>query len=177
MSDQYIGEIRIVPFGYAPYGWAMCNGQILPINTNSALFSLLGTYYGGDGISTFGLPNLIGRAAMAYGNGNNLTPRAIGEIDGSPAVELTPDQLGAHTHVMNGNNATASSSSPDGAVVAIPATGPREPNALYNPAPADTGIAAASLSLAGSSQAHDNMQPYLTLNFIIALNGAFPPRS
>src|SRR5271168_4691596 len=123
MSDQYLGEIRVVGFTFAPYGWALCNGQILSIAQNTALFSLLGTFYGGNGTSTFALPNLQGSAPMHLGNGAGLTPRVIGETGGEQAVTLLQTQLPAHTHAAGCQNAVGTQGGPGGNVWAAEARG------------------------------------------------------
>ena len=177
MSDNFLGEIRIVPFNFAPTGWAFCDGQILPISQNTALFSLLGTQYGGDGQSTFALPNLQGQVPMDYGNGPGLTPRSIGESGGTTTVTLTALQSPAHAHGMNASSDAATSVSPSGALLAVPVQAdPRFPSTLYATATASDAMLAGSAQATGGGQAHNNMQPYLTLNFVIALQGIFPSR-
>lgn len=183
MSDQFVGEIRIVPFNFAPVGWAFCNGQILPISQNTALFSLLGTYYGGNGTSTFGLPNLQGSVPLhvgGSGQGPGLSPYALGQTGGETAVTLQQSQLPAHTHALQGSTATATATTPGPTMaLATPPGNPRHPSTLYKPGAVTTPVPLDSSALApmGSSQPHNNMQPYLTLNFIIALQGIYPPRS
>lgn len=172
MSDQFLGEIRMFGCDYAPRDWAFCDGGLLPIRQNTPLFSLLGTVYGGDGTTTFGLPNLQGRVPIAVGQGPGLTERALGEADGAATVTLTAAQTPAHTHQMSANNANAADTnvpSPN-ATLAVSAGG-----TLYQAA-ANTMLASTALTPAGGDQAHDNLQPYLATNFCIALNGVFPPR-
>lgn len=169
MSDPFVAEIRIFGFNFAPKGWAFCNGQLMPISQNTALFSLLGTYYGGDGKSTFALPDMQGNSPMFWGQGPGLTDRFLGEIGGSETVTLLQSEIPNHVHTINTLTDSGIQSSPAGALSA------RAP--LYS-----TGQASAvamsfnALSMAGGSQPHNNMQPYLTLNFCIALQGIFPPR-
>jgi microcystin-dependent protein len=176
MSSPFVAEIRIFGFQFAPKGWALCNGQIMPISQNTALFSLLGTTYGGDGKSTFALPNLQGNAAMQPGQGNGLSLRDLGETGGSPNVTLIQSELPFHDHFMtawasdlgnllgpNGNVTSILCRSANGAVF----------NASVNTV---TQMAPQALAPAGGGLPHNNMQPYLTLNFCIALQGVFPPR-
>lgn len=173
MADPYIGEIRIFAGNFAPRGWAFCNGQLLSIAQNTVLFSLLGTYYGGDGRTTFALPNLQGAAPMHQGAGPGLTPRTIGETGGEDSVTLLASEMPAHTHTVSGSSSSGSQADPTNAVWG---TGGRGKPAAYN-ATGDTTMNAQSLALAGSSQPHNNRQPYLALSFIIAMEGLFPPRS
>jgi microcystin-dependent protein len=174
MADQFLGEIRVVGFNFAPLGWALCNGQVLPISQNTALFSLLGTYYGGNGTSTFALPNLQGNAPMHQGNGAGLTPRVIGEVGGETSVTLLTQQMPAHTHAAM-NASTSNAAAPTNAVFGGGGRG-KEP--AYAPMSGSTALMnAPAIGITGSSQPHNNMSPYLTLNFIIALQGIYPPRS
>jgi microcystin-dependent protein len=176
MSDQYVGEIRIVPFNFAPVGWAMCNGQILPISQNVALFSLLGTQFGGNGTSNFALPNFQGNAPMNQGAGIGLTPRVMGETGGEQNVTLLVTEMPAHTHAVQ--VATASNSGTPGSTT-IFGGGGRGKESAYAPAASANAVllSAQAVASAGGSLPHNNMSPYLTLNFIIALQGVFPPRS
>jgi microcystin-dependent protein len=172
MSDPFVAEIRIVGFNFAPTGWAMCNGQLLPISQNTALFSLLGTFYGGDGKSTFALPNFQGSAPMNQGQGNGLSPRFIGEQSGSQTVTLLTSEMPSHPHnamgrSILGNNVSPAVSNWAGSSIARPYLPDPSVNTQANPL---------ALSLTGGSQPHNNMPPYLTLNFIIAMQGVFPPR-
>lgn len=173
MADPFVAEIRIVPFNFAPKGWAFCNGQILPLSQNTALFSLLGTTYGGDGRSNFALPDLQGRAPMQPGQGPGLSLRDLGESGGSETVTLLESEIPAHTHALRASTFPAQSADPTGAVLARTVGG-----AVYNP---DTGnqvpMAPEAVATVGGSLPHNNLQPYLTLNFAIALQGVFPPRS
>jgi microcystin-dependent protein len=171
MSEPFVAEIRIFGFNFAPVGWAQCNGQLLPISQATAVFSLLGTYYGGDGRSTFGLPNLQGSAPMHWGNGPGLTPRSIGETGGESTVALTSTQMPQHTHTVNCNTADGDDYGPPGNVWAPDAAG----NNLYA-ASSNGQMAAAAIAAQGGGQAHNNLQPYQVLNFCIALQGVFPSR-
>ncbi len=172
MSDQFLAEIRIFPFNFAPKGWAFCNGQILPISQNTALFSLLGTTYGGDGKSTFALPNLQGNAPMHPGQGQGLSLRDLGEEGGSESVTLLVSEIPVHTHsLMADSSDPAESNDPTGNVMCRSKNG----NA-YTTDIKLTQMAFQGLPPAGGSLPHNNMQPYLTLNFCIALQGVFPPR-
>ncbi len=174
MSNPYVGEIRVVGFNFAPFGWALCNGQILAISQNTALFSLLGTFYGGDGKSTFALPNLQGLAPMHQGSGVSLTPRNIGETGGETAVTLLSTQIPSHTHVAQ--SAVASTSSAP-APNTIFGGGGRGKEPAYAPAGTPAAMSAQAVGTAGGNGPHNNMPPYVTLNFIIALQGVYPPRS
>jgi microcystin-dependent protein len=171
MADPFVAEIRIFGFNFAPKGWAFCNGQLLPISQNTALFSLLGTTYGGDGKSTFALPNLQGNAPMHPGQGPGLSQHDLGEMGGSNSVTLLDSEMPSHTHTMRG--------SLDDADVAIPQPTRSLAKAsanLYSPNGGTSPLAGQALAFAGGSLPHNNMQPYLTLNFCIALQGVFPPR-
>ncbi len=174
MADQFVGEIRVVGFNFAPVGWALCNGQVLPISQNTALFSLLGTQYGGDGRTTFALPNLQGYAPMDQGSGPGLTPRTIGETSGETSVTLLLSEIPSHTHSAT----NAASSNADAPTNAIFGGGGRGKQPAYAPPSASTApMNGQAIGLAGGNQPHNNMPPYLTMNFIIALQGIFPPRS
>ena len=173
MADPFVAEIRIYPFNFAPRGWAFCNGQLLPISQNTALFSLLGTYYGGDGRSTFGLPNLQSRAVMHPGQGPGLSLRGLGETGGSDTVTLLQSQIPSHTHALVASNEIGEDRKAVGEAMARSTGGP-----LYGLVPATpVALAPEAVGPAGSSQPHNNLLPYLTLNFCIALQGVFPPRS
>ena len=176
-GDQpFVGEIVCFPFNFAPKGWAMAQGQLLSISQNTALFSLLGTNYGGDGKSTFALPDLRGRSAINAGQGPGLTPSAVGDTGGSESVTLTAANLPTHTHTFAPPAATGAGTlvSPANAVPAVVAG----TNLYTTPASAGTAAMASGLtSVAGSSVAVNNMQPYLSLNCAIALQGVFPPRN
>ncbi|KQZ26973.1 phage tail protein [Duganella sp. Root1480D1] len=173
MAERYIGEIRMFSGNFAPVGWAMCNGQLLPIAQNTALFSILGTTYGGDGKTTFALPNLRQRIPMHAGAGPGLTLRDLGEQGGAATSTLTALQMPSHSHGMSASNATASVQSPANALLAKPVT----VSAPYHDAAAMAPSPTGPLGAAGGNSPHNNLQPYLVLNFIIALSGIFPPRS
>ena len=173
MADPFVAEIRIVPFNFAPRGWAFCDGQLLPIAQNTALFALVGTTYGGDGRSTFALPDLRGRAPMHPGAGVGLSPHDLGERGGSETVALSEGELPGHSHAMMAQSGAASSKVPAGKVLAHPARGLTYAAPSANLVP----LANDALAPAGGQAAHNNMMPYLTLSFCIALQGIFPPRS
>jgi microcystin-dependent protein len=172
MADPFVAEIRVFPFNFAPKGWAWCDGQLLPLSQNTALFSLLGTVYGGDGKSTFALPNLQGSAAMAPGQGAGLSERFLGESSGEQSVTLLTSEIPVHTHTFSTGLRPSDSVNPGGVA---PGTG----NNMYVTANGATVQQAAiqALSSAGGSQPHNNMQPYLAMYFNIALQGVFPPRT
>ncbi|TFB75339.1 phage tail protein [Cryobacterium glaciale] len=174
MSDPFVGEIRIVPFNFAPKNWALCNGQLLPLSQNIALFSLLGTTYGGNGSSTFALPDLQGSIPMHQAQGPGLSWRQLGEKAGDDSVTLTEAQMPAHTHTIQATAAAGTVNSPSNAIWAEPRYG-RSTEKAYA-ASAGVTMSPAALSTAGSSQPHNNLPPYLVVNFIIALQGIFPPR-
>ena len=171
MSEPFFAEIRIFGFNFAPVGWATCDGQVLPIAQNQALFSLLGTTFGGNGRSTFALPNLAGSFAIGTGQGPGLTDRTLGDQGGSATVALSVAQMPQHTHGLSAAS-SASTTSPAGAALAP--TGNRAP--AYRSGGAIAAMAASSLAQAGQSQPHENRQPALALNFCIALQGIYPPR-
>lgn len=174
MADPFVAEIRIFPFNFAPKGWAFCDGQIMPLSQNTALFSLLGTTYGGDGKSTFALPNLQGSAAMHPGQGPGLSLHDLGEIGGSETVTLLQSEIPSHSHAMFAQNTpTSQLADPTGATFDRPASGNLFTTNLSSP----VNMAPEALAPAGGDQPHNNMQPYLTFNFCIALQGVFPPRS
>lgn len=174
MADPFLAEIRLYPFTFAPRGWAFCNGQLLPISQNTALFSLLVTTYGGDGRSTFALPDLQGRAPMHPRQGPGLSHRALGEMGGTETVTLTESQIPAHTHQLRAVNGVGSDDQPHSSAGLATPIGAR----TYRPgplAPAAT-MHASALAPAGGGHPHNNMQPYLTVNFCIALQGIYPSR-
>jgi microcystin-dependent protein len=172
MADPFVAEIRIFPFNFAPKGWAWCNGQLLPISQNTALFSLLGTTYGGDGKSTFALPNLQGSAPMHPGQGPGLSLYDLGEVGGSQTVSLIQSEIPAHIHQLRCTNVDGDQASPTGNTWGATPSG-------ANPyiAPSNGAMSPQALAIAGGNQPHNNMQPYLTFYFCIALQGVFPPRS
>lgn len=173
MADPFVAEIRIFPFNFPPKGWAFCDGQLLPLSQNTALFSLLGTTYGGDGASNFALPDLQGRAAMHPGQGPGLSQRDLGESGGEDTVTLLGSEMPAHAHAVRGNNALGDSPTPAGNTLARFGS----LNAYQQETVANlVAMAPEGLPPAGGSQPHNNLQPYLTLNFCIALQGVFPPR-
>lgn len=184
MSNPFVAEIRIVPFNFAPTGWAFCNGQLLPISQNTALFSLIGTFYGGDGKATFALPNLQGMAAMQQGQGPGLSQRVLGEAAGEQYVTLLTSEMPQHTHVLQATVTTGTSTTPSGNELALATAGASKtnPGNVVNYYSTDTGnlnvlLNPAATSGAGQNQPHNNLMPYVVLNYIIALQGVFPPRS
>jgi microcystin-dependent protein len=174
MADPFVAEIRIFPFNFAPKGWAFCDGQLLPISQNTALFSLLGTTYGGDGKSTFALPNLQGCAPMHPGQGPGLSLHDLGEIGGSETVTLLESEIPAHTHALRGSTDDADLLAPS----PVRSFGRSADGNAYQTLNAGLiPLAPQSLIPAGGNLPHNNMMPYLTLTFCIALQGVFPPRS
>jgi len=175
MADPFIAEVRIFPFNFAPTGWAFCNGQLLPISQNTALFSLLGTTYGGDGRTNFALPNLQGSVPMHPGQGPGLSQHDLGETGGVQTVTLLESEIPSHNHTVGAQN------SPLGGV-AVPSAGttlnrPASGNLFFAGSPTQVAMQSDAIQASGGGQPHNNMQPYLTLNFCIALQGVFPPRS
>jgi microcystin-dependent protein len=173
MADQFVAEIRMFAGNFAPLGWAFCNGQLLPISQNTALFSLLGTSYGGNGMSTFGLPNLQGSAPIGAGQGPGLSLRILGEVGGEPTVTLLSTQLPAHAHTPNAVAGGGTATSPAGAVWAS------QPGRTPPPAYAsnsNVNMAPGAIGSTGGGLPHNNMPPYQVLNFIIALQGIYPSR-
>jgi microcystin-dependent protein len=176
MADPFVAEIRIFPFNFAPRGWAFCNGQILPISQNTALFSLLGTTYGGNGQSTFALPNLQGSAAMHHGQGPGLSQRDLGEQSGTNTITLLVTEMPVHTHTVNGKVAGGIANPTD--MVWGTSSAAKVAANFYAPAaPAPVNMNAGALAVAGGSQPHNNLMPYNTLYFNIALQGVYPPRT
>lgn len=173
MADPFVAEIRIFPFNFAPRGWAWCNGQLLPISQNTALFSLLGTTYGGDGKSTFALPNLQGSAPMQPGQGPGLSLHDLGEVGGVETVTLLQSEMPQHNHTMRANSQDpADVQAPSPSVFLSLSSKGRG----YAPAAATTPMSPQTVAVTGGSQPHNNMMPYLTLYFNIAMQGVFPPR-
>jgi len=176
MASPFVAEIRIFAGNFAPTGWALCDGQLMPISQNTALFSLLGTTYGGDGKSTFGLPNLQGQGPMFWGQGPGLSNRDIGESGGSQNVTLLTSEIPAHTHQVQATAVAGTTSSPTDGIWAV-AGSRRAPTSLYSTtAAAGTTMSPQALATSGGGLPHNNMPPYLTLTFIIALQGVFPSR-
>lgn len=169
MADPFVAEIRIFPFNFAPKGWAFCNGQLLPISQNTALFSLLGTYYGGDGKSTFALPNLQGSVPVNTGQGQGLSEYFLGQQGGSETVTLLESEMPAHAHIMRAVEDDGGFLTPVNMYLAAG-------NSMYTTNAANTTMAFQELTPAGGSLPHNNMMPYLTLSFCIAMQGVFPPR-
>ena len=167
--DPFIGELRCFGFNFAPVGWALCNGQLLAIQSNTALFSLLGTMYGGNGQTTFALPDLRGRTSLAFGQGPGLTNRTQGELGGNETVTLTSATIPAHSHTVAASS-TPTSKNPSGAFPSVTAAG-----SSYG-TPGDLQMNAGMIAGGGSGQPHENMQPYLVLNWCIALEGVYPSR-
>jgi microcystin-dependent protein len=172
MADPFVAEIRIFPFNFAPKGWAWCDGQLMPLSQNTALFSLLGTTYGGNGKSNFALPDLQGRAPMHPGQGPGLSLHDLGETGGSETVTLLESEIPAHSHALRG--------SLDDGDLSIPSPARTLAKSLQANAYSTTatlgGMAPEALAPAGGDQPHNNLQPYLTFYFCIALQGVFPPR-
>lgn len=166
MGEPFLAEVKIVSFNFAPRGWAFCNGQLLPINQNQALFSLLGTTYGGDGRTTFALPDLRGRTPIHTGVMHNL-----GERGGETAHTLSQSELPTHVHMISGTTAMPNSISASGAVTGRPRA------SIYRAPDGLTALTPATVTSVGGSQPHNNLQPYLVLNFCIALQGIFPSRN
>lgn len=184
MSEPFLAEVRILGCNFAPRGWAFCDGQFLQISQNTALFSLIGTIYGGDGRTTMALPNLMGRIPMHPGHGSGLTERRLGQNVGVEIVSLTESQIPNHNHTLMGSNSTATAETSHEAAGLYPAVyygkqGPKQrPQAAYDTAGAQkTVMSDSSLSETGGSQPHENCQPFLVLNFCIALRGLYPSRS
>ncbi len=174
MSDPFVAEIRIFGFNFAPRGWAFCDGQLLPISQNTALFSLLGTTYGGNGKSNFALPNLQGNAPMHWGQGPGLSLHDLGEASGSETVSLIESEIPAHTHNLQASAFPAAARVPqNNALARSRGDSAYQSNSSQNLA----GMSPQAISTAGGSLPHNNMMPSLTLNFCIAMQGVFPPRT
>lgn len=171
MSEPFVGEIRMFAGNFAPRGWAYCDGQLLAVSENDTLFSLLGTIYGGDGRTTFGLPDLRGRIPLHQGQGPGLTSRRLGSKEGAEKVTLTTNQMASHTHDWNANTAPADTAGPQGKVLANP-VGVR----IFEPAGQGTDLASNTIANTGGSGSHTNLMPTLCVHFIIALFGIYPSR-
>ncbi len=184
MSDPFLGEVRVVGFNFAPQGWALCQGQLMPISQNTALFSLLGTTFGGDGVNTFALPDYRGRSAVGMGAGPGLAPISQGQLEGVEQISIQASQMPSHTHATGcapaASAAPATLASPANAVPAIGSPGPRAEYNNYAPASAaDVSMAplAISIQAAGGGQPLPLRNPYVGSNFIIALQGIYPSRN
>ena len=173
MSSPFVAEIRIVGFNFAPTGWAFCDGQLLPISQNTALFSLLGTFYGGDGKSTFALPDMAGNVAVGQGQGGGLSDYVLGQQSGSDTVTLLQSEIPVHTHALQGIAVVGNRTTPVGNTIArVSGSTPYLPPAGAPLVP----MADQALTPAGGNLPHNNMMPYLALNYVIALQGVFPAR-
>ena len=172
--DIFLAEIRIFPFNFPPHGWAFCDGQLLPLSQNTALFSLLGTTYGGNGHSNFALPDFRGNAPMHPGQGPGLSLHDLGETGGSDTVRLLESEIPSHSHAVNAVGGVGNRTTPQShAIARVTGATPYVPG---SPTPATTNMSDYAVAPAGGDQQHNNMQPYLTLNFCIALQGTFPQR-
>jgi microcystin-dependent protein len=170
MATPYIGEVRMVGFSFAPVGWALCNGQSIPISQNNALFNLIGTTYGGDGVNTFNLPNLQSRIPFHQGT-NSQGTMVIGQIAGSETVTLTTSQLPAHTHILAANSGSGTQAGPTGGVWAGSTLN------QFSTATNSHTMDPSTITATGGSQPHDNMPPFLVINFIVALDGIYPTQN
>ena len=176
--DPFVAEIRIFGFNFAPTGWAQCNGQLLPISSNTALFSLLGTTYGGNGMSNFALPNLQGSASLHTGGtqGPGLTLRFLGELSGTAAISLITSEIPAHTHTISAKTVAGNNEFPTGNVWGV--VGTRRPAInFYSTGVVTRPMGPQSLTIAGNSSPHNNLMPYVACNYCIAMQGVFPPRT
>ena len=171
MSEPFVGEIRMFAGNFAPRGWAFCDGQLLAVSQNDALFSLFGTIYGGDGRTTFGLPDLRGRLPIHAGSGPGLSPRRLGAKAGSEKETLTVNQLPSHSHAFRANTAFANETGPGGNVLAQSTTLNQ-----YFEAGQTAELAASAVTAVGGSRSHSNLMPFLCINFIVALVGIYPSR-
>lgn len=172
-QQPFLGEVDLVAFDFAPVGWALCQGQLLPISQNTALFSLLGTTYGGDGIQTFALPDLRGRRIVGAGQGPGLNPYTLGQAGGVENVSLTIAQIPSHTHTVYASSAVGTGLTPTSSYWASQTS-----TNLYSNAPTSAAnLAPAAIGTSGNSQPHDNLSPYLALNYIIATEGIFPSQN
>lgn len=181
MSDQYIGEIRLFAIKFAPMGWAFCHGQLLAISRYTALFSIIGTTYGGDGRQTFALPNLQGRIPVGMGQGPGLSPYDQGQFGGAIVASISGDQNAAHIHGFVADREAATAPNPEGAILMKGhykgSGGTQGAVASFSTLAPDTSLSSSALGPVGGGQPHGNMMPYLTLNYCIALTGDMPPRS
>jgi microcystin-dependent protein len=173
VSNPFVAEVRIVGFSFPPTGWAYCDGQLMPISQNTALFSLVGTYYGGDGKTTFALPNIQGNAVIGQGQGPGLSDYVLGQEGGVPAVTLLQSEMPAHNHQVGANIGLATLGTGAATTTFARASGGN----AYKTGTPNVALDPQSLSISGSSLPHNNMMPYLTLNYIIALQGVFPARN
>lgn len=173
MSDPFLGEVRMFAGNFAPVGWVFCNGQLLSIAENDALYTLLGTTFGGDGQNTFGVPDLRGRTPIHQGQGNGLTPRVMGQVFGTETVSLTAAQSPSHTHAVHASSTHGAALTPTNGVWAGSSSG----DFLYAKAAPTVTMAASAVSPAGSSMPHENMAPFQAVSFIIATSGIYPPQS
>lgn len=171
MSEPFVGEIKMFAGNFAPRSWALCDGQLLSVSQNDALFSLLGTIYGGDGRTTFGLPDMRGRLPIHVGSGPGLTPRQLGQRFGQESVNLTAAQTPPHTHQLRATDEAGETTNPSGQVQA------QTTDESYSTDPPNTNMASPAISTSGSSQSHFNIQPFQCINFIIALFGIYPSRN
>jgi len=180
MSQPFVAEISIFAFNFAPQGWALCQGQLLPISQNTALFSLLGTSFGGDGKSTFALPNFQDQAGVSTGQGPGTSAYVVGQTAGAPTVTLLQTELPAHNHSFNCTTSTGTTVTSNGNQLATGQAGDIVTGitnaAMYVPAAVTTTFVGNEITITGSSSPHNNMQPFLTLNFCIAMQGVFPAR-
>lgn len=174
--EPFIGQICLFGFNFAPRGWALCNGQLLPISQNAALFSLIGTTYGGDGRTTFALPDLRGRAPIHYGQGAGLTNRSMGEVSGTENVTLLITQIPAHNHILQANNSGGNAPLSPSTVISNPVDINGDALNAFTGSAANTSLSPTAIGMSGGSQPHNNMQPYLVMNYCIALVGIFPSR-
>jgi microcystin-dependent protein len=179
MTTPFLGQITVFPYSFPPYGWMDCAGQLLPISQYTALFSLLGTYYGGNGTSNFALPDLQGRVPISYGQGPGLSEYVIGEMDGAENVTITTATMPTHTHALNATSARSSTNVPGGALAAMSQAGtPIAPikGLIYSTNAPDTTLPPQQIGAAGGNQPHTNIQPFLVLRYCIAITGVFPSR-
>ena len=175
MASQFLGQIQLVAFNFAPSGWAMCDGQLLPITQNTALFSLLGTYYGGDGIHNFALPNLQGMGALGMGQGPGLSPYYVGETGGAATVTLSEATVPPHTHAFPCSTLPGHATAPSSALYL--GTVARGEAKVYNTtATSNVAMSPGLLATVGGSAPHNNLMPYVVMNYVIALTGIYPAR-